>query len=115
MNDMTLYYDYIDNMKVPMWLVVENFEWEGRTLYLPITSNFSTGDMDNFEGDELSVSVLISDLILNSTLDDHFGINLENVESRINNQGYSQEDITKLVVRVEDVKEVFYMDRVNLS
>ncbi|SES94157.1 hypothetical protein SAMN05216389_103269 [Oceanobacillus limi] len=111
MNDVTMYYEYIHDEKVPVWFVVENIDWSNPSLYLNLKS-YSQRDISYFQNDDIKVSVLLSDLILNHIQENHFGINLINIESGINDYGYDKRHIKALVIRVVDVKEVIYMDRV---
>ncbi|MGP4041936.1 hypothetical protein ACTWP4_18840 [Gracilibacillus sp. D59] len=115
MNDITLYYDFIENEKAPMWLIISNIAWKSETLLLSLDSIIHKDDIENFIDDNLSVSVLLSDLIMNSSFYDSFGINMVNVERRLQDNGINKEDIKYLVIRVADIKEVFYMDRPGVS
>lgn len=112
MNKTTLYYDYINNEKTPIWLVVENMDWSNPVLYLPTTPDYES-DINNFHHDNFKVSVLLSDLLQKHSIEEkQFGINLATIELRIKEYGYDKENIEGLVIRVVDLKEVIYMDRV---
>ncbi|MFC4403281.1 hypothetical protein [Gracilibacillus xinjiangensis] len=110
MNNITLYYDYVDNQKSPIWLVVDNFNWTSSVIYISI-NHFNTEVITNFLSNELSTTVLLSDLVINEKYPDKIGIKLYGIEQRINQIGMMRKDIRKLVIRTVDLKEIIYINR----
>ncbi|MCT2535695.1 hypothetical protein NC661_06520 [Aquibacillus koreensis] len=94
---------------------MKNIDWSKQTLYLEIDKNAQKDDIENFIDMEFSVSVFISDLVVNEDKKNFFGVNLENIKSRLIDEGCISEDINQLIIRVVDVKEVIYMDRYLVS
>ncbi|KAB8139074.1 hypothetical protein F9U64_01365 [Gracilibacillus oryzae] len=112
MNKMKLYCDYVDNQRSPIWLVMEQFKWTSSVIYIPINS-YETDDITNFHCNELSATVLLSDLVVSEEYPDQIGINLNRIEQRINNSGLVKEDVTKLYIRIVDINEVIDVEKLN--
>ncbi|SET76790.1 hypothetical protein SAMN05216389_12625 [Oceanobacillus limi] len=111
MNDVTMYYEHFHDEKIPLWFVVENIDWSNSILYLTADPD-NESDISYFHHDDWKVSVLLSDLLRNHSKKNYFGINLSNIELRINEHGYTTDNVKELVIRVVDIKEIMYMDRV---
>ncbi|GAA5418020.1 hypothetical protein Pryu01_03098 [Paraliobacillus ryukyuensis] len=111
MNDITIYSDFIEYEKNPKLMVIRNIDWNNDFIYIPIDLPYRTENIIDFSFDDSSISVLISDLVINLTISNHVGINLSSIKSRIIESGFQENEVSKLIIRIVDFKEVIYIER----
>jgi hypothetical protein len=113
MNHTFVYYDYDNGHLVPMWKIVRldllQPDWS-KALYLPLVTPFSRFEPEEFE-QEISVSVLLSDLILHAEYHQHYGIFLPRVAQRVEAEDCSLSSVKLLVIRMADLEELIQMQR----
>ncbi|MFW5436610.1 hypothetical protein [Paenibacillus apiarius] len=96
------FFDFYTDGERPLQLIVrpgpDEVDWT-KTLYIPITGPFERMEAEDF-GDCLFVSVLLSDMIQQTSLATHIGINLPAIAAR---HGTC---IEQLILQMDDVEEV---------
>lgn len=113
MSDRSVYYEYNDEQLVPIWNVIRvdrlHPDWS-KPLYLPLETPFTRFAPEEFEG-EVSVSVLLSDLVINPEQKYHYGIHLPRIAQRVMAEGLEPDEIQLLVIRMDDLEELIHMQK----
>ncbi|WP_409341955.1 hypothetical protein [Paenibacillus sp. MBLB4367] len=78
--------------------------WNRKMLYVSM-KDAPTVAKDVFAPDSASVPVLTFDLVLHKRKSDLIGILLQNVKQRTSSFSFTTEEITRLVIRLEDLAE----------
>lgn len=100
-----------NEQQLPVWMVIENnnINWDNDILLVPVpTQPFEMYSIDSFDYDSLNLSVLISELTVNKSIN-HFGISLNLLKYRLNEHGGLPTDISNLMIRLCDLEELLHM------
>ncbi|MDX8366711.1 hypothetical protein [Cytobacillus sp. IB215665] len=104
-----LYFDYVNGKLVPYLYVLTldtcEIKWDKHVYYFNVIKPFEHEIFD-FDNSQNSVSIFLSDLILNQSQPEQLGINLKNVKKRIGTYGVDQAIINQFILQVIDVNEV---------
>lgn len=103
-----VYYEYVNGELCPYWYVL-TFEpcqigWDKPTIFFDVFAPFEYLERDCFDESLISISIFISDLIINGNNPSRLGINLARVKARLN--GLEPELITQFVIQMPDIEEV---------
>ncbi len=63
---------------------------------------------EEFDPDAMNVTILLDDLLL-TTSENVFGINLTNVEHRLNLHGVDRTEVDNFVIQVADLEDVLQL------
>ena len=117
---MKVYYEQFDAGLAPVWMLlpINTIEWELERFYVSLNMPFEQFTTDDFDANQLYVSVQIEDLIRNWKERESIGISLSSIRKRIEAQKLINEidkmyvfsDIEYMVVRMSDIEEVLQMN-----
>ncbi len=108
MANATVYFDYHEGVKVPIWYVVE-FDTEDlyqEYLYIPIKAPFQP--LLEFE-EKIGISILLSDLTVHEAMPNHIGIYLDNIKNRVEEHGIDLFEIKQFIIQMADIEDVLLM------
>ncbi|KQL56959.1 hypothetical protein ABC345_00870 [Shouchella sp. 1P09AA] len=104
-----VYYDYHEGTKAPIWIVLnvrnQIIDWDHKTLTIAVQAPFDMHPAEEFDQDAMNVTILIDDLLL-TTSENVFGINLTNVEHRLNLHGVDRTEVDNFVIQVADLEDM---------
>ena len=108
MANTTVYFDYHEGEKAPIWYVVEVTEEDllQEYLYIPVKAPFQP--LLEFE-EQIGISILLSDLTVHETIPEHIGIYLENIKNRAEENGIDILDIKQFIIQMADIEDVLLM------
>jgi hypothetical protein len=107
-----VYYDsdYEGNL-YPLWYTIEgSIDWDGSTMYFPITAPFERIDSISFDDELIGCSVFTQELIVHQNKSNQLGINLEAVRSRIS-ENIEAYKVERLIIQVSDIEELMQIGR----
>ncbi|WP_158211640.1 hypothetical protein [Alkalihalobacterium alkalinitrilicum] len=109
----TVYYDYHDGEKVPLWYVLNfgsgNLDWDTEYLYVPIVAPFEIHGVEDFDNDTLSASITFGDLTKRIDKPNTIGIYLPHVKRTISDFGGDYHDIDQFIFLVSDIEEILQL------
>lgn len=113
MAKITVYYDYFDGEQKPIWHVVKfkdaELDWSKNTIYIPISAPFQLQASEDFDDAVIGISVIISDLVVNASKLNSFGINLNSIRQRLLEQGVDPDEVLQFVTQIGDIEEVMQL------
>ncbi|MFB4212937.1 hypothetical protein ACE1TH_13625 [Shouchella sp. JSM 1781072] len=105
----TVYYDYHDGVEVPIWIVVSlkevDIETDKQTLTLTAQAPFYKQAREDFDPDQMNVTVTMNELIIGSS-PNTFTINIKSIQDRLDEHSISIEEVDGLILLVADVEEL---------
>ncbi|MFS0784954.1 hypothetical protein ABC345_01040 [Shouchella sp. 1P09AA] len=105
----TVYYDYHDGVEVPIWIVVSlkevDIDTDKQTLTLTAQAPFHKQAREDFDPDQLNVTVTMNELMIGSS-PNTFTINIRPIQDRLEEHGIAIEEIDGLILLVADVEEL---------
>lgn len=105
-----LYHDYINGELVPYMYVLtfeyDEIDWDEKTYYFDLIKPFDCYEDYYYDESILSVSILITDLIVNDNHPNQLGINLISLKERIEKYGVEAYSVRRFVMQLPDVSEV---------
>lgn len=105
----TIFYDYFEGQKVPIWFVVKLnglINWDDEYVYLPVQAPFELQGREDFDPDMLSVTVTMGDLTRHIDKDNTIGVYLPRIKKTVNQFGGHVDEIEQFIFQVVDVEEV---------
>jgi hypothetical protein len=82
-----LYFEYVDNELIPYWYVLtfqtSEINWDKPVFYFEAIKPFEYVERDEFDESKISMSIYLTDLILNDQSPKKMGINLNTIKSRL--------------------------------
>jgi hypothetical protein len=115
-----VYYDQFEDGLAPVWMLlpINTLEWQLERFYVSLSTPFEQFTTDDFDTNQLYVSVHIEDLIRNWKERESIGISLSSILQRFKTQKSNNEideeyvisDIEHMVVRMSDIEEVLQMN-----
>ncbi|QGQ95811.1 hypothetical protein EHS13_13460 [Paenibacillus psychroresistens] len=117
---MKVYYDEFEGGLSPVWMIVpiNLIEWQLERFYISLSTPFEQFTTNDFDSNQLYLTVQIEDLIRNWNEQDSVGISLSSIRSRFESQKSNNDidvefictDIEQLVIRMSDIEEVLQMN-----
>ncbi len=117
---MKVFYDQSEDGLSPVWMLlpINTLEWQLERFYVPLKAPFERFTTEDFNSNQLYITVLIEDLVRNWNERESIGISLPSIQNRFNAQKskndideeYTISDIQHLVVRMGDIEEVLQMN-----
>ncbi|WP_054704841.1 hypothetical protein [Bacillus sp. JCM 19041] len=80
-------------------------DWEEQTLTINVQAPFNMHPAEEFDPYAMNVTILIDDLLLTIS-ENVFGINLANVQQRLNLHGVDGTEVDNFVIQVADLEDV---------
>ncbi|NQX45307.1 hypothetical protein HQN87_08180 [Paenibacillus tritici] len=81
-------YRYSEGAEIPKWLIVKPkdgvFDWGIEVASIPLNQPFEQTTPEDINDDALGISILNTELLINTELPEHIGIHLPSVKKRIN-------------------------------
>lgn len=109
MTNYKVFYDYFDGVKVPIWLVLDirenKVEWNDSIYTFQVQAPFDLHPSEYFDQYALNVSITMDELTLNSK-DNHIGINLELVKTRLDEHNINYSNVSNFVIQMADLEDV---------
>lgn len=105
---------------IPVKMIIRlgkgNIRWDETSIYFPIHAPFEQQQMDYFDEEILSMTIIQPDLIRNFERPDQFGIYipfvLERIEQISINHSFNFDyyDIEQFIIQVDDLEEILQMN-----
>lgn len=109
MTNYKVYYDYFEGVEVPIWLVLDirenKVEWNDSIYTFQVQSPFELHPREYFDQHALNLSITLDELTLNSK-ENHIGINLKLVKSRLDEHDINYSDVSNFVIQMTDIEDV---------
>jgi len=115
MAEIKVYYDYHDGKLAPIWYVFKFkrgvVDWDKSRINFRINAPFEQMNTEDFDQSTQGVSILDSDLTVNSHKPGHFSVDLQAVRKRVETAyGIDSSDVEQLVIQVSDIEEILQMN-----
>lgn len=85
---LSVIYRYSEGVEIPKWLIVKPkdgvFDWVSEVASIPLEQPFEQTTLEDINDDALGISILNTELLINTELPEHIGIHLPSVKKRIN-------------------------------
>ncbi|MEK5235425.1 hypothetical protein NST99_06975 [Paenibacillus sp. FSL L8-0470] len=84
---LSVIYRYSEGVEIPKWLIVKpknGFDWSAETAYISLNQPFERTSQEEINDDTLGISILNTELMINTELPEHIGIHFPYVKKRIN-------------------------------
>jgi hypothetical protein len=82
-----LYYEYVDEKLIPYWYVLTfrpcELNWDNPIFHFDVIKPFEYVERDEFDESKISMSIYLTDLILNDKSPERMGVNLNTIKSRL--------------------------------
>lgn len=114
MYNLSVIYRCSEGVEIPKWLIVKpenGFDWNTETVYIPLNQPFLRTSQEEINDDTLGISLLNSELIVNTELPEHIGIHFPYVKKRINRlRGeplapiFKLLEIEQLIIQISDLQ-----------
>ncbi|MCM3598657.1 hypothetical protein M4D55_23140 [Metabacillus idriensis] len=105
-----IYYDYVNEELVPYWYVLtfksNEITWDKNVFFFDAIAPFEYLNRDQFNDSLISVSIYMSDLILNADNHQRIGINLNNVSKRVLKYDLFPSEVKQFIIPIPDINEV---------
>lgn len=105
-----VYYEYVNAKLIPYWYVLTfkpcEIKWDKPVLYFDVIPPFEFIERDEFDESINSVSIFLSDLIINDSYPNKLGIYLKRLKERIKQYGVDPYVVQQFIMQVPDVDEV---------
>jgi hypothetical protein len=108
-----VYYDYIDGVQVPIWLVLTisaaDINWENESLFIPVEAPFEVFAAGDFTESEYTYSVRLSEIMLNPLhYPGHIGLDLKKIKTVC--QMIDCHEIKNFVISFWDMEEILQLE-----
>lgn len=116
MAKIAVYYDQYDadTQLHPCWMVIRfragAFDWERNAFYAPVECPFQRHRAEDFQTDEMAVSVELADLLVHPEKAGYFGMNIPRIKHRIKTLGADPDDVRLFIIQICDIEDVLQMD-----
>lgn len=114
MAKISVYYDYYEGEFLPKWKVINlkdnNIDWSKNFVYIPVEAPFQKKSIEDFQSDEMSVTVEMKDLTLNVYQPNAYGINLPNIAARLKEHNIDPDEVKNFILLVGDIEEVMQVN-----
>lgn len=125
MFNLNVIYNYNEGLYLPTWLILRPeqgcFDWDTETTYVSLNQPFTRLTQEDINDDTFGLSIVSTDLIINTELPDHFGIYVPRVKQRINQlrgevytPNFKLVDIEQLVVQMSDLQTIVQNTRLDI-
>lgn len=85
---LSVIYRFSEGVEIPKWLIVKPmngfFDWGIEVAFIPLNQPFERTTPEDINDDALGISILDTDLIINTEMPEHVGIHFPSVKDRIN-------------------------------
>ncbi|MDF2534381.1 MAG: hypothetical protein K0R18_538 [Bacillales bacterium] len=105
-----LYYEYMDTQLVPYWYVLTfqpcEIIWDKPVFHFTPIPPFEYVERHEFDESLISVTIQLTDFILNPDIPGRIGINLNNVKLRIERHGVDPYVVRQFIMAPPDINEM---------
>ncbi|MRX54791.1 hypothetical protein GJU41_12480 [Bacillus idriensis] len=105
-----IYYDHVNEELVPYWYVLtfkrNEISWDKNVFFFDAIAPFEYLNRDQYDESIISVSIYMSDLIINPVNPQLIGINLNNVSKRVLKYAVFPSDVKQFIIPIPDINEV---------
>lgn len=109
-----VYYDYFEGILSPLWYVINfrkgELNWNRDTAYVPVEAPFERQGAEDFISEKMGITVTMGDLTLNEEKIGKFGILLDPLRKRVQENMKDYWDAEYLVLQVSDLEEILQMN-----
>jgi hypothetical protein len=108
-----VYYDYIDGVQVPVWMVISvnsyEINWDRESFFVPIETPFEVFPAEDFTDSEYTYSIRMDEILLNPLhYPGQIGLNLKAIRTMA--RMIDCDEIKNFVISFWDMEEILNLD-----